>query len=77
MQLGRNFVAAEQQPNRRIALILSHGLWVRRFGADPRILGRILRLSVYDVTVVGVLPPTFKPLLKATSELDPEMYYPV
>ena len=77
MQLGRNFVAAEQQPNRRLALILSHGLWVRRFGADPQILGRMLRLSVYDVTVVGILPPTFKPLLKATSELDPEMYDPL
>jgi putative ABC transport system permease protein len=77
MQLGRNFVPAEQQPNRRLALVLSHGLWVRRFGADPHILGRMLRLSVYDVTVVGILPPTFKPLLKATSELDPEMYYPL
>jgi len=77
MQLGRNFLPAEQQPDRRIAIILSHRLWARRFGSDPHILGRVLRLSAYQVTVVGVLPPDFSPMLKATSELDPEMYYPL
>ncbi|MGO8792549.1 MAG: ADOP family duplicated permease [Terriglobia bacterium] len=74
MELGRTFVPLEQQPNQCTALILSHGLWVRRFGADPHILGRVLRLNGYAVTVVGVLPAEFKPLLKATSELDPETY---
>lgn len=77
MQLGRDFLPEEQQPNQRLALIISHGLWVRQFGADPNILGRVLRLSTFRVTVVGVLPSGFKPLLKATSELDPEMYYPL
>jgi putative ABC transport system permease protein len=74
MELGRTFVPLEQRPNRCTALILSQGLWVRRFGADPHILGRVLRLNGYAVTVVGVLPGEFKPLLKATSELDPEIY---
>jgi putative ABC transport system permease protein len=77
MQLGRNFLREEQQPGQRLALILSHGLWLRLFGADPHILGRVLRLSGFNVTVVGVLPPGFKSLLKATSELNPEMYYPL
>ncbi len=77
MQLGRDFLSEEQQPGQRLALIISHGLWVRQFGADPNILGRVLRLGPFHVTVVGVLPPGFKPLLKATSELDPEMYYPL
>ena len=38
MGLGRGFLPTEQQPGRRLALILSHDLWVRRFGADPHIL---------------------------------------
>ena len=74
--LGRNFLPSEQQPNQRLAIILSHSLWVRRFGGDPHILGRQLRVSRGPVTVVGILPPAFLPLLKATSTSVPEMYYP-
>jgi len=77
MELGRNFLPSDQQAGRRTVLILSHQLWVRRFGADKHILGRVLQISVYRATVVGILPPGFQPLLKATSELDPEMYYPL
>lgn len=76
VELGRNFVPSDQQPGRRLALILSHSLWTHRFGADPHILGRILRLSGHQVKVVGVLPAGFQPLLKATSTSVPEMYYP-
>jgi putative ABC transport system permease protein len=39
--LGRTFVAAEEQPDAPATVILSHGLWVRRFGGDPAIVGRI------------------------------------
>jgi putative ABC transport system permease protein len=74
--LGRNFLPSEQQPNQRLAIILSHSLWVRRFGGDPHILGRQLHVSRGPVTVVGILPPAFLPLLKATSTSVPEMYYP-
>jgi putative ABC transport system permease protein len=77
MHLGRDFLPGEQQVGRRVALILSHRLWTRQFGADPHILGRVLHLDDSHLTVVGVLPPDFKPLIKATSELDPEMYYPL
>ena len=76
VELGRNFLSSDQQPGRRLALIISHSMWVHRFDGDPRILGRILRLSGYQVKVVGVLPPSFQPLLKATSTSIPEMYYP-
>jgi putative ABC transport system permease protein len=76
VMLGRNFRPSDQQPGERLALILSHSLWVHRFGGDPHILGRILRLSGHQVKVVGVLPPPFQPLLKATSTSIPEMYYP-
>jgi putative ABC transport system permease protein len=42
------------------ALILSHGLWQRRFGSDPAIVGRQLRVDGSTLTVVGVMPPGFR-----------------
>jgi putative ABC transport system permease protein len=54
--LGRTFLAEEDRlPGTRVA-VLSHGLWQRRFGADPAVLGRSVRLDQHDYTVVGVLP---------------------
>lgn len=54
--LGRMFTAEEgkwQGPN---AVLLSHGLWQRRFGSDPAIVGTALTLNDEPHTVVGVLP---------------------
>jgi len=76
-QLGRNFLPSDQQPNRRLAIILSHSLWVRRFAGDPRIVGQSLRFATGPVKVVGILPPSFQPLLKAKSTSVPELYYPL
>jgi putative ABC transport system permease protein len=58
--LGRNFVAEEDRPGGRRVLILSHRLWVRRFAADPRVLGRELVLNGESYTVVGVMPAGFR-----------------
>ncbi len=41
------------------AVMLTHGFWVRRFGADPSVVGTSLRLNDHPHEVVGVLPPTF------------------
>ncbi|HUO29156.1 MAG TPA: ABC transporter permease [Bryobacteraceae bacterium] len=76
VELGRNFLPSDQQPDRRLAMILSHSLWMHRFGGDPHVVGRVLRFSTGPVKVVGVLPPWFQPLLKAQSTSVPEMYYP-
>jgi len=62
MQLGRSFLPEEDHPDTRYELILAHGLWVRRFGADPKIIGRTIRLSDRPFTVVGVLPAGFRTL---------------
>jgi putative ABC transport system permease protein len=57
--LGRGFSDEESRWNGSQAMILSHGYWVRRFAADPNIVGRSLTLNDKPTTVVGVMPPTF------------------
>lgn len=54
--LGRVFLAEEDAPGRSNVVVLSHRLWERRFGADPRVVGRTVRLSGAPHTVVGVAP---------------------
>ncbi|MCA1601991.1 MAG: ABC transporter permease, partial [Acidobacteria bacterium] len=58
-QLGRDFLLEEDQPGRNNVVILSHGLWQRRFGADPKILDQAITLSGQNYTVIGVMPSTF------------------
>jgi putative ABC transport system permease protein len=57
--LGRGFVAEDEEPGAPKVLVLSHGLWVRRFGADPGVVGTTLRLDGEPHTVVGVGPERF------------------
>ena len=57
--LGRGFVAEEYRPEPPAA-ILSHDFWRRRFGSDSEVLGRTLRLSTGNLTVVGVMPEDFR-----------------
>ncbi len=58
-QLGRLFSADECKWNGPKAVLLSHGLWERRFGSDPGIVGKPITLDDAAVTVVGVLPASF------------------
>ena len=58
-QLGRTFTSDECKWNGPKAVILSHGLWTRRFDADPAIVGTSLTLNDEPHTVVGVLPASF------------------
>jgi predicted permease len=59
-QFGRAFAAGEDEPGHDHILILSHGLWERRFGADPSIVGRPVRLNREDYVVAGVMPLDFR-----------------
>jgi putative ABC transport system permease protein len=63
VQLGRGFTAEEDHSKTRFEMILSHGLWVRRFGADPGVLGRVVRLNETSFKIVGVLPEDFETLV--------------
>jgi predicted permease len=56
LALGRDFLPEEAQPGKDHVVELTHKLWVRRFGSDPQIIGKQIRLSGESYTVVGVLP---------------------
>jgi putative ABC transport system permease protein len=77
VQLGRAFLPEEDHPDRRHEAILTHELWMRRFGGDPHILGRDLRLSDASFLVVGVLPAGFRPLPHGGASAFPEIYMPL
>lgn len=77
MQIGRSFLPDEDRPDRRYEVVLAHGLWMRRFGGDPNIIGRVIRLSDSSFTVVGVLPASFRPLEIQGSAGPPELFEPL
>jgi len=57
--IGRGFSADEDRPGGAPAVILSHGLWQRRYGADPALVGRTVTYNDEVYTVVGVLTAGF------------------
>ncbi|HEX5736621.1 MAG TPA: ABC transporter permease [Blastocatellia bacterium] len=57
---GRTFRPEEDQRGSERVVVLGHGLWQRRFGGDPSIIGQSLSLNAEGHTVIGVLPPDFK-----------------
>ncbi|MGH9720449.1 MAG: ABC transporter permease, partial [Bryobacteraceae bacterium] len=56
---GRVFQDEDYERGRGRVVVLTHGLWQRRFGGDPSVVGRSLTLSGASYTVVGVLPKDF------------------
>ena len=57
--LGRNFTAEDDRPSAAPSVILSWGLWKRRFGGDPSILNQTIHLDAKSYTVLGVMPAWF------------------
>ena len=57
--LGRTFRADEDMPGKDRVIVLSQGLWERRFNRDPNVLGQSVSLNGAPVTVVGIMPPNF------------------
>jgi putative ABC transport system permease protein len=56
--LGRAFLPREDEPGNHV-VILSHGLWQRRFGADRGVIGKAVTLNGQPFQVIGVMPPRF------------------
>jgi ABC-type antimicrobial peptide transport system permease subunit len=59
--LGRTFLPEEDMPRGGRVVVLSHGLWIRRFGGDPGIVGRTITLSGEPTAVIGIISPDFQP----------------
>ncbi len=58
--IGRVFTAEEDRPGGGQVVLLSDGLWRRRYGADRGIIGRTVSFDEKPVTVLGVMPPGFQ-----------------
>ncbi|HXG65019.1 MAG TPA: ABC transporter permease [Blastocatellia bacterium] len=58
--LGRTFTPEDGKPGQNNVVVISYGLWQRRFGGDPNIIGRQVILNAVEHTVIGVLPPDVK-----------------
>jgi len=67
--LGRDFLAEEDTPDRKNVLILSYGLWQRRFAGDSSIIGRVLDIGGTPMAVVGVMPQSFDDVVSPTTEI--------
>lgn len=57
--LGRGFLPEEAQPGAAKVAVISHQLWKGRFGGDPKVLGRTIRIEGESHAIVGVMPPGF------------------
>jgi hypothetical protein len=57
--IGRDFLSDEYRAGASSVVLLSCGVWQRRFGADPAIVSRVLQLNGKNHTVVGILPKSF------------------
>ena len=57
---GRAFAAEEETAGRHRAAILGYGLWQRRFGADPNLVGKSISLNGESFTVIGIAPKDFR-----------------
>jgi putative ABC transport system permease protein len=55
--LGRNFTADDDKPSANPTVLLSWGLWKRRFGGDPAVVNTTILLDAVPHTVIGVMPP--------------------
>ncbi|HKS11283.1 MAG TPA: ABC transporter permease, partial [Pyrinomonadaceae bacterium] len=79
--LGRTFAADEDTKGKENVVVLSHALWVNRFGSDPQIIGRQVALSDVPVQVIGVMPadfsfPTAETDVWMPMVINPEQYSP-
>jgi putative ABC transport system permease protein len=73
--LGRDFAPEEDLPGSARVAILSHGLWQRRFGGDPAILGRTVVMSDIPFTIIGLMPASFHDYLEPKAQLWTTLRY--
>jgi putative ABC transport system permease protein len=64
--IGRVFRTGDDRPGADRVVVISHALWQRRFGADPRVVGRALTVDGVSHIIVGVMPASFRFPLSVT-----------
>jgi putative ABC transport system permease protein len=67
--LGRDFLAEEDQPGRNGVVILSYGLWQRRYAGDSSIVGKQITIGSTPMSVAGVMPKSFDNVASPTAEI--------
>ena len=75
--LGRTFTPEEQIEGNDRVIVLGHALWQRKFGADPAIVGKRIKMSGVEHQVVGVMPPDLGSLPLTLLNAPGEFYRPV
>jgi putative ABC transport system permease protein len=58
--LGRTFLPEDEEPGREKVVVVSHGVWQRRFGSNQDLVGRDITLNGETYTVIGIMPPRFQ-----------------
>ncbi|MEX2177072.1 MAG: ABC transporter permease, partial [Gemmatimonadaceae bacterium] len=74
---GRTFAVGETPEAIANQVVLSHGLWQRRFGGDRDVVGRTIQLNGEARTVIGVLPVSFRLPLDFSDDRPTEIWYPL
>lgn len=72
--LGRNILPEEDQAGHAEVMVLSYGLWKRRFNADRGIVGRYIKINEHDCIVIGVMQPGFTFPLRRGAAHTPSPY---
>jgi predicted permease len=72
--LGRNILPEDDQPGRTDEMILSYGLWARRFNSDRSVVGRTVTVNGHGCLIIGVMPPDFNFPLRRAAAHTPSPY---
>ncbi len=75
--IGRDFTPVDDTPAGSQVVILSDGVWRRTFAADPGIVGRPITMNGLPFTIIGVMPPSFEPLISERFYTRADMWAPV
>ena len=73
--VGRGFGSMDDRPNGATVVVLSDGMWRRRFGADPGVVGQAITLDDAAATVVGVMPSAFEDALSPSTDIWAPLQY--
>ena len=66
---GRSFQQSDDVPNAPLVAMLSHGLWQRRFGGDPAIIGSAVTLGGEPHQIIGIVPQGFRPIVNSDAQI--------